>query len=112
MENEINELKKIKQTWLRTGLDKSLARDLITSIGLFEHTFSVKYLNAEKCFRKNRIAEIAITDGKAELHYFENSKLKVKDNHFFCNGIKNITRGAQSIISSIEKEIEITPKSD
>lgn len=112
IENEINELRKIKQTWSRTRIDKSLVRDLVTSIGLFEHTFSVKFPNAEKYFLKNKIAEIAITDGKSELDYFANSKLKVKDNHYFYAGINNITRGIQTIISSLEKEIEINPKSD
>ena len=106
IENEIVELKKVKSLWTRTMLNKSQVRDLVTKIGIFNHTFSVKFPNSVEHYRKNRFAEIQITDAISELEHYSKSKLKQKDNHYFYDGMKNLKWGIDTIISKLEREIE------
>lgn len=106
IKSEIVELKKIKSLWSRTMLNKSQARDLVSKIGIFNHTFSVKFPNSVKHYRRNRFAEIHITDAISELEHYSKSKLKKKDNDYFYDGMKNMKWGIDRIILDLQREIE------
>lgn len=105
IENEIKELGKLANQWSNTPKLKSKAHNLISDIQIFKHTFSVNFPNSVKYFKRNSSAEINFTDGISELKKYSDSKLKVKDDVFFNEGIKNITYGIQNIITELKMEI-------
>ena len=103
---EIEKLKMIKFKWYQTNLGKSNTNDLLSLISSFNHTFSLNFPNAVTYYDKNSSAEINITDGIKELNSYVRSKLKKKDDHYFYDGIKNITNGIQILIDSLEYKIQ------
>jgi hypothetical protein len=105
IKSEIEELKRIKSKWSYTLMDKPRIRDLLSSISIFNHTFSVNFPNAVKHYKRNSFAEINITDGISELKMYANSDLKKKDDHYFHEGLRNVTNGIQKIIVSLESEL-------
>lgn len=106
IEKQIKELRIIKSEWLMTRMQKSKVHDLVNKIKMFNHTFSVNFPTAVKYYRRNSFPEINITDGIGELNNYSNSKLKQKDNHYFHEGITNVTNGIQKIIDSLENDLK------
>lgn len=106
IQSEIDELKKIRSKWSYTFMDKPRVNDLLSSISIFHHMFSSDFPNAVKHYKRNSFAEINITEGISELKMYANSNLKKKDDHYFHEGLRNITNGIQKIIVSLESELK------
>jgi hypothetical protein len=102
---EIEKLKKIKLEWLKTDMNKGQAQNLVSKIDNFIHTLPVNFPNSTKYYKKNLYAEINLTDGTSELESFAESNLKMKDNHYFNDGIRHIGYGIDKIIKDLEKDI-------
>jgi len=107
VKKEIKELIKIQHNWNNTLKQKSKARGLLSEITLFKHTFSENFPYSVKHFKRNSSAEINFTDGISELKRYSESKLKVKDDIYFNEGIKNICYGINNIIIRLKIEHEI-----
>jgi hypothetical protein len=106
IQSEINELEKIRSKWSYTSMNKAKTNDLLSTISIFNHTFSLEFPNAIKYYKRNSPAEILISDGISELKMFADSNLKKKDDHYFHEGLKNVTYGIKRIIMSLENEIK------
>lgn len=104
IEKEIKELLKIQNKWNNTLKQKSKAHSLLSEIDIFKHTFSLNFPNSVNHFKRNSSAEIKFTDGISELKRYSESKLKVKDDVYFGEGIKNICYGINSIIIALKLE--------
>jgi hypothetical protein len=107
IKKEISDLKKIKNNWFYTQKNKSDVWKLISDIQIFNHTFSVNFPNSVKYYERNSFAEINISDGIKELRIYSNSKLKVKDDIYYLEGIKNVTNGLHKIILSLKEELNM-----
>lgn len=105
IQKEISELQKIKNNWFYTPKNKSDVWRLISDIQIFNHTFSVNFPNSIKYYRQNSRAEIYMTDGLMELKIYSNSKLKVKDDIYYYQGIKNVTNSINEIIFNLKEEL-------
>ena len=106
IQNEINELIKIRSKWINTIKSKSQANVLVTEIKVVNHTFDGNFPNAIESKKRNSFAEINISDGIFNLKQYANSKLKNKDEHYFDDGIKNIRNGIDEIINYLENQIK------
>lgn len=106
IQSEINELEKIRSKWSFTSMNKTRTSDLLSKINIFNHTFSLEFPNATKYYKRNSPAAILISDGISELKMFAESNLKKKDDHYFHEGLKNVTYGIKRIIISLENEIK------
>ena len=106
IENEIAELKKVKSVWNNTTLNKKQAKGLTNQIKIFNHTFSAKFPNSVKYYRRNGFAEIHITDAISELRGYSKSILKNQDDNYFYDGMKNLNWGIDDLISNLQTVIE------
>jgi hypothetical protein len=106
IQNEIKQLLKIQSKWANTLKHKSEANSLISEISIFKHMLSTDFPNSAKYFKRNSSAEINFTDGISELRRYSQSKLKVKDDVYFTDGIKNICYGISNLIIELKMEIE------
>ena len=104
IENEIKELLKIQYKWRNTFKSKSKAYCLLSEIAIFKHTFSTNFPHFVEHFKRNSHAEIYFTDGISELERYSESKLKVKDDVLFHDGLKNICYGFNSLIIDLKIE--------
>lgn len=66
--------------------------------------------NSVKYFNRNSHAEINFTDAISDLKRYSSSKLKVKDDVYFINGLNNIHYGINNLIISLEMELESNEK--
>lgn len=105
IKKEISNLNLIRLDWIRTRMTKYSAFELINKIDNFEHTFSVNFPYAEKCFKIDPLVKVNFYDAKDELEYYSKSNLKIKDNEYFQIGIKHIDSAICRIIKGLEKKI-------
>lgn len=101
-EQEILELKKIKNEWFNTNCDKSSAHSLLSKVKLFNHTFNVKFKDAERFYHEDSSAEIDISDGIEDLEIYVKSKLKVKDDKYFYRSLNKFRDGLKTLIFNLE----------
>lgn len=104
LEEEISELKIIKNEWFNTNCDKSSARSLLSKVKLFNHTFNVKFKTAERFYHEDSFAEIDITDGIEDLEIYLKSKLKVKDDKYFYRSLNKFRDGLETLIFNLESK--------
>ena len=103
---EIDELERTKRAWSRTRKDKQAVRDLLSSIGVFNHVFTARFTLAQSYYNRNDLAEIEITDGINDLEHYAESKLKQKDDRYYYSGMSHIQRRIDTIINRLKLEQE------
>lgn len=107
IQNEIKELKKIMVKWSYTQKNRSEAWNLISEIEIFNHMFSSSFPSSVKYYKRNSRAEICMTDGIQELRIYSNSKLKIKDDVYFYDGLRNVNNALLNIIHELNEELDL-----
>lgn len=102
IEDEIARLERLAGRWNARHPDKRSAFDISIELSNFIHTLKVNFPHASRYYVPNRIAEIHFTDGKENLDYYQNSKLKKKDDPYFYRGIKDIQFGMKDLIRDLK----------
>ena len=99
---EIKKLQEIRLEWARTKMSKMKAQELVSKIGVFEHTFSVNFPIAKEYYQTDPFVKVNFIDGKEELEHYSESNLKKKDDEYFRNGLKHIDQALSGMIKGLE----------
>ncbi|MDO6470926.1 hypothetical protein [Maribacter sp. 1_MG-2023] len=104
--SEIKGLTKIRLEWSKTNMSKPKAQELVSKIGIFEHTFSVNFPIAKEYYQTDPFVKVNFLDGKEELEYYSDSDLKKKDDGYFREGKNHINLAINGLIKGLESKIK------